>query len=43
MLLPTVDELTVNTNWNITAPRQPIRQLQYAVYLHNFLIDCEFT
>ena len=30
--------LIVNTNWTIAAPRWPVRQLQYVVYLYNFLI-----
>ena len=38
MLFPTGDALTVNINHNITAPRQPVRQLLYVVYLHNFMI-----
>ena len=38
MLIPTVNALTVNTNWNVTAPRQTVRQLQYVAYLHNSII-----
>ena len=37
MPFPTADALTVNTNWNVTAPRWPVRQLQYVAYLHNFM------
>ena len=33
----TADALTVNTNWNITAPRQSVRQLRYVVYLCSFM------
>ena len=33
-LFLTADTLTVNTNQNVTAPRQ----LWYVVYLHNFMI-----
>ena len=33
----TADELTVNINRNITASRQPVRQLRYVVYLHSFV------
>ena len=35
---PTANELTVNTNWNVTASSWPDRQLQYVVYLCNFMI-----
>ena len=34
---PKTDSLTVNTNWNITAPKQPVRQLLYVVDLDNFM------
>ena len=36
---PTTDSLTVNTKWNVVAPRWPVRQLLYAVYLFNFKIE----
>ena len=35
MLFPTADALTINTKWNSI---QPVRQLQYIVYLFNFII-----
>ena len=38
MPIPTAEALTVNTNWDITALQQPVRQLQYVVYLHNFMM-----
>ena len=38
MLFQTTNTLAVSTNWDITAPRQSVRQLQYVVYLHNFMI-----
>ena len=38
MLFPTADALTINNNWNIAAPRQLVRQLQYIVFLYNFMI-----
>ena len=38
MTFSTVDTLTVNTNWNVTALWQPVRQQQYSVYLRAFMI-----
>ena len=35
---PTANALTVNTNWNVIAPRWLVRQLQYIAYLNNFII-----
>ena len=38
-LFLTADALTVNTDQNVTAPMWPVRQPQYVVYLHNFMIE----
>ena len=38
MLFPTADALTVNTDQNTIASKWPVRQLQYIVYLYNFMI-----
>ena len=32
------DALTAKTNWNVTAPKWPVRQLQYVVYMRSFMI-----
>ena len=35
---PAAEARTVNINWNVTASRQPVRQVQYVVYLRNNMI-----
>ena len=37
MLFPKAVAQTVNSNWNSTTPRQPVRGLQYLVYQCNFM------
>ena len=38
ILFPKADVPTVNTKQKVRAPRWPVRQLQFVVYLHNFMI-----
>ena len=33
MQFSTADSLTINTNRNVTAPKQLVKQLQYVAYL----------
>ena len=35
MTFPTADTLTINTNWNVTAPRRPVRQLRVFMIMYN--------